>query len=304
MLRSAFCLLLLNAAPAVRAAGPGTTGATTLTSPTGAMPASLAGAFTAASGTLDTLGYNPAGLADIPRPSLATWQEHRLGLGTLTASFAYAHPTKLGTVALSLMTFDAGSVELIDLDNNARTVSAQKDFIYIAAYATRLDKLGLSIGSSLKYYRSTLAEAASASAALADFGAQYKISDAWNLGLALRNVGQSIKYIEVADPPPTALRLGASYNRALGENQMSLFGDLIQRTHEEDTIGALGMEYGWNRFAFARLGLKRNLKDQDAESEKVGFGVGIALKRFSFDYGMSMADNLEDSMFFTLKWDF
>ena len=182
-------------------------------------------------------------------------------------------------------------------------MSAQKDFIYTASYAKRLDKLRLAIGSSLKYYKSTLAEAASASAVLADFGAQYKISDAWNAGLSLRNVGEAIKYIEVADPPPTALRLGASYAKALGENQMRLFGDLIQRTHEEDTIGALGMEYGWNRFAFARLGLKRNLKDQNAESEKVGFGVGIALKRFSFDYGMSMADNLEDSMYFTLRWE-
>src|SRR3954471_19510964 len=95
LLISAICTLL----SAVSFAAGNRSGAAFLKLDPAAAPAAMGGAYTAVDKGLDTLAYNPGGLAGIDQREAALTHTEWL-LGTRYEYLAYAEPTRYGTFAL------------------------------------------------------------------------------------------------------------------------------------------------------------------------------------------------------------
>jgi len=189
------------------AGGAGIPGAVVLEHPVGARASGMAEAYTAVGGEIGVLHYNPAGLISLPgREASFTYQR-----GLAEDSFMgllYGQPTRLGVFAGGFFYYTVGEMELIDLDGNEWSVKGEQDFAVVGSFARRLlDRFP--IGVNLKIISSRLVEAESGTAFAIDFGSLYHPPlEGMTLGLAVRNLGTKIKFIDEGDSLPLIISVG------------------------------------------------------------------------------------------------
>lgn len=278
-LLAAFCLL-----PAVRAAGPCTTGGDILTQLPDAKSVSMGSAHLALAEDINILYLNPSGLAMLKHQQLgATYLK---GLEDTGCEFlCYALPAKIiqrdskGVLGIGLTLFQGGQMEVYYPDERRETVTAQSDFVLTLGYAWKINP-DFCLGGSLKGLSSRLVEKYSTTALAVDLGglANYPLfGKQIQLGGALRNLGGKIKYDTEGDPLPYQIAFGAAYKILEGEAHSLLMTVDLNKVLAKSFGISLGVEYLFNQLLALRAGYQ-TLPDSWGRCS-----CGLGLKFYSYE---------------------
>lgn len=245
---------------------------------TNARPAALGGTFVAVADDVNAIGYNPAGLGDVEKDQ-ATFMYNQWFQGVRQEYIGFVHKKGFGA---SINYLNYGDIQRTTI-NNPRGIGLDKfsnyDFSLSAGYGKRvLDRLLL--GMSLKYITETIDKYSAWSLAM-DGGVLYRIP-AINLdiGLALQNIGTTVKFRTTAEDLPLNLKLGLCYRFLNKKGLVALdFNKQIDGIYSFN----FGAEYSLVNFLILRAGF--NGRNQ-VDSGLVG-GLGINYSDFVLDYAIS-----------------
>ncbi len=292
---------LVGAAAPASGQGPGSAGAQLLTLTAGGRAGALAGAYTAMTGDVDGVFYNPAGAAWLDRGVGLGYEEYVEGVvfGSLAGGLSVG---RIG-VSAGLVYLDAGEIEEVVPDHaldgergrrTGATVGAVEAAVRVAVAAALSERA--SAGVALGVVTSDLAGVQRRGLFL-DAGAQYRIvglavgrlgSGDLTFGGVLRNVGPAMTAGEAGYAPlPLEGRLGMAYRHRLEAGLGALVSTDLVVGVEEETVGvAVGAEAG---FLPAGDGLTAVLRagttlggEEHLGRLRVGGGIGI--RGVFFDY--------------------
>jgi hypothetical protein len=269
--------LVVVGVAALSHAGVGTNGAVTLLQAIGGRASGMGEAY-AAAGAGDVFGihYNPA--VSVADKQLGALYQRGIADDNF-GGVAFAMPIAAGRVAASVIYYSVGQIEMWTNEATPRLITKNglTDIIAVLSYAKDLDKL--SVGGNLKIYNSTLVEEFSTMAFMVDVGGGYAVNENVKVGVAVQNLGTSVKYGETADSLPLVIRGGAAYVKEMGSNKLTVAAD-VAKFGDDSTIKILvGGEYLINNMLAVRAGYKVGF---DTESFTVG--AGFMQQKFSVDY--------------------
>ena len=307
MTRLIAAALWLCATPSGAAAEAGLTGAVTLSRPLGARAEAMGGAFSAVEGGLDSLTYNPAGLARLAEREARL--DYTRGLVDDSFSFlGYAQRLAPVTLAAGAAYYDAGTINLNLSDGTKGQRKVEQDWLGLLSAAVELPS-GFTAGATAKYYRFSLAQTASASGMAFDAGARWAAPvRGLSVGAALQNAGSAVKFEQEGDPLPRAARAGLAYDidlrapdpsreASIGFDRFLLTADAVS-VLKQPLVAAAGLEMqvplGGADHAALRLGYQFNSPDS------LTLGLGIREGRCIFDYALGLARALGSAHHFSL----
>ncbi|OGS23851.1 MAG: hypothetical protein A2297_01830 [Elusimicrobia bacterium RIFOXYB2_FULL_48_7] len=245
-------------------------------------------AFVAIADDLNTIYYNPAGLAKIYGEVNMTYLQGLVD--TCYASLSFGRRIKeRNALGLSLYIFQGGNIEIPEDNSTYRMIRIQDDYLLTVSYAVSNDDRNLMVGANFKMLRSTLIEKYSATAFAGDFGILYSpgILKGVSLGAVVQNVGTELKYLNVGDPLPLTYRVGAAYRFPGRLSGLQLDVDRVQLLNSPAGMSA-GVEY----FPVESLGLRAGYRN----SENVNYfsiGLGFAFNGIGFDYSQSLFNEFQ-----------
>ncbi len=190
--------------------GSGTTGFEVLSWDLGARSAGMAGAFTAISGDLHGLAYNPASCYDT-EDRFAALTYHRMMLDIQGGFFAFhKHLPGQKRITVGIRYVNYGQMDRTNEFMDPLGHFTPGEAVFSAAYSGR--KKHLTWGITGKFIHSNLDSYTSQAIAL-DAGLLYYLEKYdLTLGFALNNIGQSVSaYIEKHEKLPSVIRLGLSH---------------------------------------------------------------------------------------------
>lgn len=275
-----------------------TTSASFLKLPIGARNAAM-GATGAAEASVYSLYWNPAGLAPLEGSELA--YSYTAWLADTSYQFlGYARKTEAGSFGVSAQYVSVPAIQKYDntgapLNDRYRPL----DGLVSISYARKI--ADVAVGASVKGIYSKLDDR-SARTAAADVGMRMDslFGRRLSAGLTIQNVGPGLKYSQERAPLPTSVKAGAAYIPLSG---VTLCLDLNKSRGTDAWIGA-GAEYmitaGREVWAGPRVGYE---SDRMALGRFAGLttGVGLILKRFSFDYAFAPMGDLGGTHRLSLK---
>jgi len=264
-------------------AGAGESGVQVLQQDLGARPAAMAGAYTALAGDIFSIGFNPAGLADLKKTELTfmhwggiegmatEWLAGAVpvpGLGTLGAQVLY-----LGQPSINNQVPGEGAVEV-------------KDLLFGVSFSTSIMQR-LKFGANAKIVLMTLGPA-DASAVALDLGSQYALDDSTRLGVAARNLGPGVTFVSVEDPLPMTLSAGVSRILVSGEPYVLTADlDVNYQVPEENVIVRLGGEYWFRKTLALRMGYAYSaVRTVNGFSAGIGFCFKVGEVNMALDYAL------------------
>jgi hypothetical protein len=151
--------------------------------------------------------------------------------------------------------------------------------------------VGLLSGVSIKYVREQIADVTAGGCA-ADIGLLYTpASSRLALGLAVRNIGGKIRFIDKSEDLPLSVTLGAGYR--IGGLLVGC--DIRQYVYDQATELAVGTEFAPLRFISLRGGFLLGLANSTAhdtgsggsESFDVSAGFGLKIGKSHLDYAFA-----------------
>jgi hypothetical protein len=266
-----------------------TEGATFLLIPLGAKSVSLGQAVVAEQGGTEAVWWNPAGLARAEKKELAV-HHHESIVGTGDAvSFLYPSDL-LGVLTASIFYLDIGE-QPVTVPGGTQVGNILPRFlVYAATYAT---PIGTRVNAGLTYkvvqfrvdctgFCSGVPVISSTGSAI-DAGIQYSIpipAPVW-IGVAVRNLGPKlqVKDSEQADPLPTRLQVGATYQvtplqRYARDVEVQVNADFIDELSFESPSARVGADISYRKFAYFRAGYV--FKEVEG-SEQYGPSIGLGL---------------------------
>lgn len=307
-----FVVVLVLLAPlAVLAQGAGSTGAQVLQLTAGGRASALSGAFTAVSGDVDALFYNPAGVATL---RLGTAFAYEIYVEDIALS-SFAGVARIGALSLGLsgLFLDGGDVNEIVPDPNfggntgmptGQVVSASEGIARLSFALPFGDRLR--VGASAGLVFSSIAEA-SRSTPSVDLGVQYDLSFG-SVGVAVLHAGGSLSGDQLDDAElPTEARLGATADLTRDDGlAVLLTADLIARLREGSAGFLIGAEAGYHATAQRALGAVARVGFSGAEGEgalsSLRFGAGLSLARLAIDYTYQNLDFYGSVHRFGVRW--
>jgi len=248
----------------------------------GAGPSAMS-AYVGAPGDMWSLTYNPAGLANIDRLKLGVsqieWQ--------LDTSFTYLGvglPRGEGGLAMGVAYFDKGSIEQQSDDLgfvNDETAEAY-DFAFIGGYGFDVPNVcNLAGGVSGHVIQATLDDE-SATAIGLNMGFLYGLMEQQvHVGLAVRNLGTKLKFIEEEEEQALTYAGGISYTTLPDQIQYVdlLIGlDAAMPKGQDVQVGVGGEVWVYEMLAL-RVGYSTA-----SESGNLRYGAGFRYSDFQLDY--------------------
>ncbi len=259
----------------------GTAGAQFLKIGVGARPTAMGESFVAVADDANAAFYNPSGLAFIERPEL-TAQHNQWFQGVNHQFGAFAYPTDFGAFALSAITLKVDDIQNRNSDETYQGTFEAMDSAYAVSYAKMLGPIH-SMGFTARYVKQEIGPY-SADAWAGDAGFMKKfVSVPLSLGLAVRNVGQKIKFKADEDPQPTVFDAGMS--ASLFHYRVLLAANVFKPVDNDVRFGA-GMEFHPVLTKTYRFTLRGgfNSAHTDPEAPGFSFGAGLGIKQMSFDF--------------------
>lgn len=256
----------------------------------GARALGMGGAYTAIADDVNAMYWNPGGLGGLSKRELgATHAE--LVANTRYDFLGYAQPTKYGLLGAGAVYLSQGSLEGRDASGKPTGGFSASDAALSLSYAARLAP-GASLGASVKYIQSSIAEASARSYAL-DLGGIYQLARLGpgipRLGVAVQNMGPGMKFLDQSSPLPLTLAAGAGYSLPIG---LTLAVDYKNRPHSQSSEFSVGTEYALLP-AFALRGGYGTAKAASGGagglSSFSGFAMGFGIKAhgYSIDYAIT-----------------
>jgi opacity protein-like surface antigen len=299
-----FLLLLSNSHSQVRKSG--INSLAFLKVGVGARQVAIGSAATTLKGEPNMIFWNPAGIVLSDKKLAIEFTYNRwiadIAQVALGATYNFG---KVGTVGFGLISFGLSNIPAdrdllppdlayLQIDQQTSSTYNFRDIAIIISYARNVTDV-LSIGVNLKYLREQIDDL-SASAFAVDLGASYKVTDFWDIGARLSNLGSDIRYYDIASPIPLSFSIGTSFHYTYqGSFTGKLFVDFVQ-PQDLPQLFFTGVELdAWNMF-FVRAGYKFNYsgtKDKGTswrgpvETTIEGFSVGVGAKLGISDYSVS-----------------
>ncbi|MBN1384349.1 MAG: PorV/PorQ family protein [Elusimicrobia bacterium] len=267
----------------------GTAGANFLTIGIGARPMAMAGAFTGLADDVNSIFWNPAGLALLDRNE-ATLMHDEMGEGIRYEFLGYAHPFPElnGTLAGSISYLNISEIQGYSSGGVKTDEIKANDYSMSMAYSREIIPK-LSGGINLKYIRERL-EDENASTQAVDLGLLYLSPWGVGLGLSMQNIGPGLEFISEKDPLPRNLKIGTAYRLGLLGNRLIISAD-GNFPYDENRYICAGMEY----MIFDLIGLRVGYRSEDDLENGLRFGLGLASKNLSFDYAFLPRGDFQDS---------
>ncbi|MBI5242681.1 MAG: PorV/PorQ family protein [Elusimicrobia bacterium] len=275
LVRISLVIFLLGSAASLHAA-PGTTTENFLKIGLAPRPVSMGEAYVGLADDINSISYNPAGLAILRRQEVAN-VFNKYVEGIQQQYQAYAYPSdNWGAVGFSVNLLEVAPFSSYSADDqHAGEVSAQ-DLAVSAAYAIGFHDFAL--GAAGKYLSSRL-DTVRAQGTAWDFGALWTPHWQFRCGAAVQNVGPDVRFIEEAFPLPLTGKIGLSFLEPLmaGDARITFTMD---GTFPRDRrpFPSAGVEFMPVKFASVRAGYQGN---QDAE---MGLSVGAGVKLINLDF--------------------
>ncbi|OVE77149.1 hypothetical protein BVX98_03410 [bacterium F11] len=261
----------------------GVTGGLTLLEPSGARPAALGEAFSAASNDITAFSYNPASLRSL-RSHQISMLFHRGFEDEFYSQVAAGYQTKKVNFGISLGYFDGGDFLLSD-GIKAETVSIQRDIV--GSLGVALGRETFSIGAAAKFLNSNLIQKETASAMMVDLGIFGRLSSRLNFGAAIQNLGTPLKYVNREEDLPTLMRAGLSFDLMKKITNTTLFVDAPYHLNEKEILPAVGLESTFHALAL-RVGTKKK-----SDGQELTVGMGIHMTPATIDYSFAMLGDFD-----------
>lgn len=275
-------VLLLSGSQAF-AGSAGVSGGLTLLETTDARPASMGEAFTGVTNDIAGFSYNPASLGTIKNGQASFLYQKGL-LEDSYGHFSIGGGNSKGKgYGLSVGYYNAGSIEVND-GVTTRTVTAQKDLLVSLGMSRSLGKM--SYGASVKFLQSKLVEQYSATAYAADLGVLMPIGNRMHLGLAARNIGTQLKYVDEGDSLPRIYDMGLAMNLIPGAHSTTLMLNTPYYANEKSLLPGVGLETLVGPMAI-RAGYKKR-----EGGNQFTVGAGFQLGSTNFDYAFGLVKDL------------
>jgi long-subunit fatty acid transport protein len=299
-MRRAVSILLLLSASTLWAANKnaGTSGAQFLKIGAGARPTSMGEAFVGIADDVNSVYFNPAGLGSLDRAEITAM--HTNYFQDMNYDFgAFAIPTSHGAFGISAVTLQVQDLEKRDTSEASQGSFDSLDAAYGLSYGRKLND-ALSVGVTARYIKQEI-DTARASAWAGDIGILHRFNKApVSLGLALRNMGQSVKFNDEGDPQPFIVDFGVG---ARLFKEKLLLGVNAKKPRDNDTQFGLGSEWNQHLGDDFKLALRAgyNSTITDADGSGVSFGGGIGFRQFDFDVAWVPFGDLGNSMRYALR---
>jgi len=283
-----------------------TTGAIIMKETVGARQLGMGEAFTAVADDVNTLAYNPAGLANLKDIEIGAM--HLMGLAGSSSEFVgVSLPLgDMGKLGVSLTMLNGGEMEINTTADDGSILSnesknAQTDTLITMGLGRDFGE-NLSVGATFKLISSKLVEEYTASSSAVDIGGLYRLIyedvTEFTVGGSLQNfrLGDKLKYQDDstsdadADELPRIIRAGAMYLKRFGgyygdSNSFTVAADVLL-PNDSSIMANAGFEYIMEamgvKLAF-RGGVKYNYGPSIAAMTG---GIGIAVNSFQFDFGI------------------
>jgi hypothetical protein len=276
-------LLVVGLATSAWAATPGTAALDPFDLGTSAAISAMGGASAAAPGGLWSLGFNPAGLADVNERQIGgtylKWIE-----GSNVSYGAVALPPGF---ALGAIGWDQGSIKTTSGYAWENTNEKVSDFGAIAGYGTKLPSTlaNVSVGISGQFWQKNYA-GSKASTFGVNFGGRYMaMEDQLTVGAYVQNIGPAIKFeTDEEDKQPMTMTGGLGWMMKKADSQMLRFGAMadVVKPLDQGVYFAAGAQVILQDI----LSLRGGLSTVNEETTPT-FGVGILYKAFGFDYSFA-----------------
>ena len=268
--------------------GGSNTGASFLKISPGARPSGMGGAYNALSGDINSIYYNPAGLASILNSQFGAM--HTEWIDDIRYEFAAgALGMREGVFGVSATLLTMGELEGRTATGELSDDFRAYDFALQCSYGKSLGDKRLA-GISLKYIRQSIEEEIANGVAV-DLGLQQKLTNNLNLGLSLRNLGPNMKFIEESYNLPLSMGLGAGLNFGGVTLALDTNYEIIDRNMEL----SFGTEYAPIRFIALRGGYlisalkntsNNNMGEVFKTKDGLSGGMGIRVLNYSLDYAV------------------
>jgi len=282
-------LLVVVLATSLWAKGAGTSGAIVLEQPVGARASGMAEAYTAVGGEICVIHYNPASLISLRNREVSFSYQRGLTDDSFM-TLLYGQPTPFGVLGGAFSYYTAGDIEMIDLDGDEWTAKAEQDIVIVAGFARKF--LGnLPTGINLKIISSKLVEAETGTAFAIDLGGlYYPPLEGLNVGLAIRNLGTKLKFLDESDSLPLTISVGAAYEKPFGSQKILVSVDFPFLVYEQKVTPAVGFEFNWREMIQGRVGYRFNIDDTG-----LALGMGFTYQNYFINYAFGLADRLENA---------
>ncbi|MBN1622370.1 MAG: PorV/PorQ family protein [Endomicrobiales bacterium] len=283
------------------AASKGTSGAQFLKIIAAPRPAAMGGAYAAMSDDVNSIVFNPSGLAFLKKKEAVLVQNSWIQ-DISNQYLAFGMPTEnMGTFGLSVIMLSITDIDHRDnLANDLGSYDA-RDMAVSLAYARCLNEQW-GVGLNAKIIQSKI-EDESASAFAVDIGGLYKVSERVDLGLVIQNLGTEVKFISEGDPLPMTVRLGGGYTPI---NDLLLGLDVVY-PNDSDIYASIGGEYNLKvieKFEFPiRAGYRSGMETGGLSGLNAGLGV-LYNNFLGVDFTWTPVGDLGDSMKFGLRLKF
>ncbi|MCK5242793.1 PorV/PorQ family protein [bacterium] len=305
MLLWLLALLPQLAAAEVEILSSASTAAKYLLIPAGARPSGLGNAFTAMSGDINALYWNPAGLLGISTRRIML--SHHAWISAINLEhLAYAQPVYENSVfGAELRYINFGFIRKWGMDAGGNPLPGNETYTpYVLAGKAGLamsaaENISIGVGLQLAYDQ---IDTDARFLGSLDFGAQYRISRDLVSGLALLNVGIA----EENRLLPMILKTGILYTLPCGftaDDIFILLADLNLK-HDENPIASAGIEYTCLKLFQIRLGWNQNFGHTTTNFIGITGGAGIAYQNWKVDYALAPQGDMGISHKVSLEYEF
>ncbi|OGF50943.1 MAG: hypothetical protein A2231_06620 [Candidatus Firestonebacteria bacterium RIFOXYA2_FULL_40_8] len=276
-------------------AGAGSTSANFLRIGTGAKAAGMGEAQVAISDNVDSVYWNPAGLAlvkntEVSLMHLMYWQ----GINYEYAAVALPMK-KIGTFGVSVSYLDSGLIDRTTENAGGSDYTAAGSFTYRAfsgaiSYGNKfvIEKMPMNLGASIKIVGDRLDGEFQFGAGL-DLGVTSEIIKNGFIGVAFDNIGITFAKSTLL---PMQLKVGGGYLlNALGKDHLVVIAaDGVLPFDSTLKLNA-GIEYSFQKMFFLRVGYKVNYA---LENLTAGAGFRLTMDRTQYELNYSYTPGLED----------
>ena len=253
--------------------------------PVGARQVGMGQAFTAVANDVNSAWWNPAGLGRLGMREFSATDAQLFG-DMRFETLAYAQPVRSGALGLSVGYLSHKAIEGRGPNREKTGSFGASDMVLGMSYGRPYG--ALHIGGTLKYLKSSIADASATGAAL-DVGALMPTKVAGlTVGAALQNLGTGMRFIEERNPLPMSLSLGAAYQTPFG----TVSADLKREMADDRMSFSLGMEMQILSALTARAGYQKAAgtafgTDQSSPLAGLAGGLGIRILGYTVDYSFT-----------------
>jgi hypothetical protein len=256
----------------------GTSGLSFLKVGMGARPVGMGEAFTAISGDINCLYWNPAGLARIEGIDL-TFMHNRWFQEISSNYLATAFKIKKNVIGVGLALNRVPDIEVRDKPTAepVGTFDAEDLVLTLGCAKSLGGKFDLGVSVKGLYQKIYTYEASGLGF---DIGGVYVLNDKFQFGTAILNLGPKMKFKEEKFSLPLVYRLGAAYKTS--ERQLNgdiLLGLDLIKPRDSDLKLHSGIEYNYDKILSLRIGYQLGYDDKS-----FSFGMGLGYERYGIDY--------------------